>query len=246
MKVALLLVLSLSLFVAVIAQQSNRTQQSQNQTQRQTKTQTQVKSQEQNKTQKQARTQGQIKTQGQAKTQGQTAGQGKATTQQKSAQGQNKSQDKQSSEKQNREQTEKDEYKIVKEGTGLEGIVDGKSTMQDVIDKFGKNYRWIVHKKYSYQMAYPNGLSFYICQSDKKKEVFDIEIKPPYKAKTSRGIVLGKSTVEDVQKTYGKSATDALEYNGVSFSYTSQKGKKVITMIDIFEKTGLRQCKVAK
>ncbi|MCS6874076.1 MAG: hypothetical protein N2Z23_00725 [Pyrinomonadaceae bacterium] len=135
------------------------------------------------------------------------------------------------------------EYKIAKEGVGIEGIVVGKSTMQDVIKKFGKDYKWIVHKKYSYQMAYPNGLSFYICQSDKRKEIFDIEIKPPYKARTSRGVILGVSTVEDVQRIYGKSK-DGLEYRGVNFYYTNQKGKRVITTIDIVENSGLRQCKV--
>jgi|GEM_PF-1873877 len=137
--------------------------------------------------------------------------------------------------------TQEDEYKIAREGVGLEGIVVGKSTMNDVIEKFGKNYKWIVHKKYSYQMAYPNGLSFYICQSDKKKQVFDIEIKQPYKAKTHRGIILGKSTVEDVYRIYGKS-NSGLEYKGVHFYYTNQGGKKIITTIDIVESKGIRQC----
>jgi hypothetical protein len=137
--------------------------------------------------------------------------------------------------------TQENEYKIARESVGLEGIVVGKSTMNDVIEKFGKNYRWVVHKKYSYQMAYPNGLSFYICQSDKKKQVFDIEIKPPYKAKTHRGIILGKSTVEDVYRIYGK-PNSGLEYKGVHFYYTNRGGKKIITTIDIVESKGIRQC----
>lgn len=156
----------------------------------------------------------------------------------------NQSQQKQSTQKtQTNKSQQKDEYKVAKEGVGIEGIIVGKSTMQDVIKKFGRDYKWIAHKKYSYQMAYPNGLSFYICQSDKKREIFDIEIKPPYKAKTSRGIILGVSTVEDVYRIYGRSSS-GLEYRGVNFYYTNRGGRKVITTIDIVENSGLRQCKV--
>lgn len=141
-------------------------------------------------------------------------------------------------------------YKIAREGVGIEGIIVGKSTKQDVIKKFGKDYKWIVHRKYSYQMAYPNGLSFYICQSDKKQQIFDIEINLPYKAKTSRGVILNKSTVEDVYKIYGKpsgsASSESLEYKGVNFSYTKRGKDKVITTIDIVERQGLRQCEVRK
>jgi len=143
--------------------------------------------------------------------------------------------------KQEEKPQQENEYKIAREGIGIGNIVVGKSTMDDAIKEFGKNYKWIVHKNYSYQMSYSNGISFYICQSDKKKQIFDIEIKVPYKAKTRRGIILGKSTVEDVYKLYGKSKS-GLEYKGVHFYYTNQGGKKVITTIDIVEPTGLRQC----
>jgi hypothetical protein len=137
-------------------------------------------------------------------------------------------------------------YKIAREGVGLEGITVGKSTVADVEKKFGKNYKWTAHKKYSYSMAYPKlGLTFYICQTDKRREIFDIEIRQPYRAKTSKGIVLGKSTVEDIYKIYGKSK-DGLEYRGVSFFYANFAGKKTVTVIDIVENSGIRQCKEAK
>lgn len=140
-------------------------------------------------------------------------------------------------------ETSKDDknYKIVKEGVGFNGIAVGKSTIKDVEKKFGKGYKLIKHKKYSTQMQYPNGLSFYACQSDKNGEIFDIEIKQPYKVKTSKGIVLGKSTLEDINKIYGKSK-DGLEYRGVSFFYSNFKGKKTVTVIDIVENSGIRQC----
>lgn len=91
-------------------------------------------------------------------------------------------------------------------------------------------------------MIYPNGLSFYYCQSDKRKEIFDIEIRTPFQAKTSKGVTLGKSTLQDIYKIYGKQ-TDGLQYRGVSFFYANYKGKKVVTVIDIVENSGIRQCK---
>jgi hypothetical protein len=132
---------------------------------------------------------------------------------------------------------------VVKEGVGIEGIVVGKSTMDDVIKKFGRNYNWITNKKYSYQMTYAKlGLSFYICQADTHKEIFDIEIKAPYRAKTTRGIILGQSTVEDIEKAYGK-LKSGLEYRGVSFYYNRVGKKRIVSTIDVTENSGIRQCK---
>src|SRR4051812_15768773 len=75
----------------------------------------------------------------------------------------------------------KENYNLVKEGKGIEGVSVGRSTMEDVIKKFGKGYRWQINKKYSYQMTYVRiGLAFYMCQEDKRKEIFLIEIKSPY------------------------------------------------------------------
>ena len=136
---------------------------------------------------------------------------------------------------------------IIKEGVGIEGIVVGKSTMNDVVRKFGKDYNWITNKKYSYQMSYPRlGLSFYICQADKRKQIFVIEIKSPYRGKTARGVILGKSTKEETEKIYGK-PRDGFEYRGVSFYYNTFGGtRKIISEIDVTENTGIRQCKENK
>lgn len=131
---------------------------------------------------------------------------------------------------------------VIKEGVGIEGIVVGKSTMDDVIKKFGRDYNWITNKKYSYQMTYAKlGLSFYICQSDKRKEIFVIEIKAPYRAKTSRNVVLGQSTVEDIEKAYGK-LKSGLEYRGISFYYQRVGKKRIVSTIDVTENSGIRQC----
>lgn len=135
---------------------------------------------------------------------------------------------------------------VIKEGVGIEGIVVGKSTMDDVVKKFGRDYKWITNKKYSYQMSYARlGLSFYICQTDKRKEIFVIEIRPPYRARTSRGIVIGKSTVEDIEKIYGK-LKSGLEYRGISFYYNRAGKKRIVSSIDVTENSGIRQCKENK
>ena len=136
-------------------------------------------------------------------------------------------------------------YKIAREGVGVEGIAVGKSTRRDVEKKFGKNYKWEKNGKYSFQMTYNNGLSFYLCQTDKKQEIFDIEIRPPYKVQTSKGIILRESTLEDINKIYGKTKT-GLRYRGVEFYYAKIKGKNIVTVIDIVEPNGLRQCEENK
>ena len=131
---------------------------------------------------------------------------------------------------------------VINEGVGIEGIVVGKSTMDDVIKKFGKDYNWITNKKYSYKMTYAKlGLSFYICQADRRKEIFVIEIKPPYRAKTSRNVILGKSTFEEIEKIYGK-LKEGLEYRGINFYYRRVGNKRVVSAIDVTENSGVRQC----
>ncbi|MBC7798122.1 MAG: hypothetical protein H7Z37_14720 [Pyrinomonadaceae bacterium] len=131
---------------------------------------------------------------------------------------------------------------VIKEGKGIENISVGKSTMKDVEKRFGAEYKLITNKKYSYQMYYgKSGLSFYTCQLDPKKEIFLIEIKSPYKAKTSKGIELRKSTVEDVEEKYGKPER-GLRYKGIYFYYNKINGKQLVTEIDVMENSGIRQC----
>lgn len=132
--------------------------------------------------------------------------------------------------------------KILKEGVGFDGIRVGRTTRSDIIRKYGKGFRYVKNGKYSYQMKYKNGLSFYYCQSDKLQQIFDIEIRASFKAKTSKGITLSKSTVSDVRRIYGK-PKKGLRYRGIEFYYAEYKGKNVISVVDIVENKGLRQCK---
>lgn len=136
--------------------------------------------------------------------------------------------------------------KVIKEGSGIDGIVVGKSTAADVVKKYGKVYRWEINKKYSFQMTYPDkGLSFYMCQNDQREQIFLIEIKAPFKGKTSKGVTLAKSTKEETEKIYGR-PKDGFEYPGIHFYYNRYGKKNLITEIDIIEKTGLRQCDAKK
>ena len=130
---------------------------------------------------------------------------------------------------------------VIKEGVGIGKLKVGVSTKKDVEKEFGKKYKWITNKKYSYQMTYANGVTFYICQADIRQEIFDIEIRSPFQGKTSRGITLRQSTIEDVKKIYG-TAKKGLRYQGIEFYYQKIGGKNVVTVIDVVEKSGLRQC----
>ncbi len=134
-------------------------------------------------------------------------------------------------------------FKVAKAGVGVDGIRVGRSTRADVIRKYGRGFKTVKHGKYSAQMKYRNGMSFYYCQKDRKQEIFDIELRSPAKVKTAKGIVLGKSTVGQLRRKYGKPLNDGLQFRGIEFYYTTYRGKKVITVIDIVEKSGMRQCK---
>lgn len=143
-------------------------------------------------------------------------------------------------------QSKTNKLTVAKEGVGIEGLRVGRSTTADVIKKFGKNYQTKKFGKYSTAITYPKlGLAFYSCQSDKRKQIFDIEMRAPFQVKTGKGITLGKSTLDEVYKIYGKKK-DGLEYRGVSFFYAKFRGKNTVTVIDIVENSGIRQCKENK
>lgn len=92
---------------------------------------------------------------------------------------------------------------VITAGVGAEGIRVGVSTVQDVIAKYGTQYEKIKHEAYSYQLKYPElGMSFYYCQQDPDKKLFTIEY---LRGSTSDGIVIGKSTIADVQQRQGLS-----------------------------------------
>lgn len=136
---------------------------------------------------------------------------------------------------------QKKSYVTAKAGVGVDGLKVGKSTRADVIEKYGRNFTTKKYGAYSAQMIYRNGMSFYYCQSDKTQEIFVIEMRSPAKAKTAKGIVLGKSPVSDLRKKYGK-PKKGLRFKGIEFYYNTYRGKKVVSVIDIVENSGMREC----
>ena len=90
-------------------------------------------------------------------------------------------------------------------GIGVEGITVGHSTKSSVASKYGDKYDLIEHNKYSYEMNYEEyGLSFWYRYSDPGQKIFAIAVKPNSHGFTSRGIVVGRSTLKDVLDAYGK------------------------------------------
>lgn len=96
------------------------------------------------------------------------------------------------------------QYNLIKDGIGIDNIVINQSKKSDVIATYGNNFELITHGTYSYEMKYSGlNLSFYYMYDDVSEEIFCIKISAPYKGKTSKGIVLGVSTMQDVINIYG-------------------------------------------
>jgi len=112
----------------------------------------------------------------------------------------------------------------VEEGVGIDGVIINKSSLADVIATYGEDYKIIEHNKYAYEARYKNGLSFFYCFTDTDKKIYSIRVGSPYYGLTSKGIVVGESTVKDVFRLYGESehyTTGSeswfFEYKGVQF-----------------------------
>ena len=111
---------------------------------------------------------------------------------------------------------------LITEGVGIGDIFVDKSTKADVLAKYGHGFKLIQHNEYSSEMEYADaGLSFYYCLKDEKEKIFLIEVR---RGQTSKGIVIGQSTLKDVQRVYGAEApmscdseTCVYEYKGVQF-----------------------------
>lgn len=121
---------------------------------------------------------------------------------------------------------------IIIDGHGIETFVIDETRAKDVIKKLGRQFTEIKHKEYSVQLYYQDlGVSFYYMQGDNTKEIFSIVFSKPFKGRTSKGIVLGQSTMEDVVKIYGEpdwSTCDKCdfwtsEYEGIQFSVERDK-----------------------
>ena len=112
------------------------------------------------------------------------------------------------------------------DGFGVSGIIVGRSTMSDVVARYGEDFELVAHNKYSYEAKYKGlGLSFYYCYTDEEKKIFSIKIKPPCHGRTNRGIIVGESTLQDVFDLYGTvkpytttvRETWAFKYQGIEF-----------------------------
>lgn len=119
------------------------------------------------------------------------------------------------------------QFEAITEGVGIGGIIVGISTMSDVIATYGEGFKLVEHNKYSYEAKYNKlGLSFYYCYRDEEKRIFSIKIKPPSTGMTSKGIIVGESTLQDVFDLYGKvepytttaRETWVFKYQGVEFN----------------------------
>ncbi|MBK7395233.1 MAG: hypothetical protein IPJ34_02745 [Myxococcales bacterium] len=79
------------------------------------------------------------------------------------------------------------------------------ATRQAVVARYGAPTKIVPHGSYSVELVYEAGLSAFYCQADPSERVFVFSFKPPFRARTPRGIVLGESTARDVRKAYGDS-----------------------------------------
>ena len=109
-------------------------------------------------------------------------------------------------------------------GLGIEGITVGYSTKNSVTSKYGNDYVLIEHNNYSYEISYRDR-SFWYRYEDPEERIFSIALRPESRAFTGRGIVVGRSSLQDVFNAYGKSefsTTSAeetwfVEYQGIKF-----------------------------
>ena len=113
------------------------------------------------------------------------------------------------------------------EGIGFDNYRIDSTSVEEVINDLGRNYKKIKHKEFSVEIKYEKyGISLYYYPEDSKKKIFSIEFYYPFRGITSRGIVLNKSTMLDVKAAYDSLdwyTTDnskywLCEYPGIEFA----------------------------
>jgi len=133
------------------------------------------------------------------------------------------------------------------DANGIDSLTLAISTKEDVIEKYGLNYKvdsFAITKfgpyhsnlpdsvKYKHiiiqSISYPKiGIRFYF--EANKKTLLALSVQKPFKAKTRDNLVLGKSSFNDIDSVHGKSAWVlpehyiAKEIDGITFS--AKKGK---------------------
>lgn len=96
-------------------------------------------------------------------------------------------------------------------GKGFDEVIIGKTNLDDIKKSYPKDYSIIEHGSYSVEIACPKkGISFYFdneeynaVKPDNKKYFKSISLTPPFKGRSTNGIVLGESKLSDVEKIYG-------------------------------------------
>ena len=93
---------------------------------------------------------------------------------------------------------------IILEGVGINQVIVGKTTANELKDLFGTSYNIIRHDNDNVEIFYPQkGISFYY--NDGTEKIIDyILVKIPFNGKTTKGIIINQSTVQDVENLYGE------------------------------------------
>ncbi len=117
---------------------------------------------------------------------------------------------------------------------GIEGIpvVIDSTNISDVIEIYGTDYTLseiASSKRYKYKKI---GLTFQIDPYDKNEIIHSIYVEAPFKAKTEKGIVLSKSTMNDVLELYNEEGCFTSKnyvwrpQNGITFFIKKDPDKK--------------------
>jgi hypothetical protein len=110
-------------------------------------------------------------------------------------------------------------------GGGPRGLKVG-AHRADLEARFGTPDEVVRHESYSVELRWRFGVTAYFCTSDETERIFHYVIRPPFRARTEKGIVLGTSTMKDVFGAYGEGRWTAsegspewhVEYEGIGFS----------------------------
>lgn len=136
----------------------------------------------------------------------------------------------------------KDEYHILIPGVGYDNFQLGKTTLEDIVNENGKDFRLdTFYRKtdrnspdntkdkgeiYSFGACYDNlGVRYFFYPND--SVIFSIILRPPFKGKTKEGIKLNESTFKDIVACYGDTlwafskGRMTKDYSGIWFTQKS-------------------------
>jgi len=133
------------------------------------------------------------------------------------------------------------------DGVSVNEIVLGETTWDELAGRIGRGCEEVTHGTYSRECrCAEEGLSIYTRMKETDTTVFAINVRPPFAAPTSRGIVAGKSSLRDVVDAYGPDecrwvgAGDliCLEYSGIDFcadrrEFHEHEGETVVARVGI-------------